>query len=245
MNRFFAFGCSFTYWNWWTWADILGHSYGSNFQNWGKPGGGNGFIFNSVMEADERNTFTKDDLVIVQWTNITREDRYVNDGWLSPGNIYSQKFYSDEFVEEFADNKGYLIRDCAYVKAVYHFLKSTGCEFHFIGMTPFHAYDQYRDLEMDELEYYKSYLVMPTFKEIVFGGKWTTKNRYRVLAPEGSNIDLHPTVQEHLQFVDSMDIICPESARMIAIEEHRRHQHSVIDMDNEERNRCRFHIERY
>jgi hypothetical protein len=70
---FFAFGCSFTNYSWPTWADMIGKEFES-YENWGKSGGGNQFIFNSLMECVVKNKISKDDTVIIMWTNISRED---------------------------------------------------------------------------------------------------------------------------------------------------------------------------
>ena len=54
MSRLFTFGCSFTSYHWPTWADILGREY-DYFENWGRSGGSNQFIFNSLIEAKRLN----------------------------------------------------------------------------------------------------------------------------------------------------------------------------------------------
>jgi len=41
------------------------------------------------MEADQRYNFDSNDLVIVQWTNTAREDRYLNDtGYYKPYIVF-------------------------------------------------------------------------------------------------------------------------------------------------------------
>ena len=120
---FFAFGCSFTSYYWPTWADIFGKEF-EYFENWGQSGGGNQFIFNSLMECVVKNKISKDDTVIIMWTNISREDRYVNHKWITPGNIFNQSTYTQDFIKEFADIRGYLIRDLNTIFATQNILKS-------------------------------------------------------------------------------------------------------------------------
>ena len=90
-NRLFTFGCSFTEYRWPTWANILGQNF-DQFENWGQPGGGNTFILNSLMECINRNIIQANDTVIIMWTSIGREDRWVKGrGWvtvLAPLNRY-------------------------------------------------------------------------------------------------------------------------------------------------------------
>jgi hypothetical protein len=69
MTRLFTFGCSFTNYRWSTWADCLAPEF-DYFENWGQSGAGNHYIFNSMMEADQRHQFDEGDTVIVCWTNV-------------------------------------------------------------------------------------------------------------------------------------------------------------------------------
>ena len=100
INRIFTFGCSFTDYAWGTWANILGYEFpDAKFYNFGKSGAGNHYIFNTLMQADSSYKFTHEDLVIVQWTNISREDRFLDTEpeqdpnfiaggqWITPGKI--------------------------------------------------------------------------------------------------------------------------------------------------------------
>ena len=48
MKRLFTFGCSVTEFIWPTWADILGREF-DYYENWGRVGAGNLYIFNSII----------------------------------------------------------------------------------------------------------------------------------------------------------------------------------------------------
>ena len=99
-KRFFAFGCSFTHYPWPTWADIIGQNI-PHYENWGMGGAGNQFIFNSIIECNRRNKFNEDDLVIVMWTSCSREDRYVDNGWLVAATENRETLYGKEWVKKF------------------------------------------------------------------------------------------------------------------------------------------------
>jgi len=121
-KRFFAFGCSFTNYIWPTWADLVGNNI-PIYENWGCGGAGNQYIFNSIIECNKRNTFNKDDLVIVMWTSCSREDRYVNDDWLLTPTIQREKVYGKSWAKKFANQgKGLMIRDFATIDATQHLL---------------------------------------------------------------------------------------------------------------------------
>lgn len=121
MKRIFTFGCSFTSWAWPTWADILIHEYkqrGFEGYNFGRCGAGNQYIFINLIEADRRYKFTENDIVIVEWTTMQREDRFANNRWITPGNIYTQSIYTDDFINKWADPVHYVMRDCALISTV-------------------------------------------------------------------------------------------------------------------------------
>ena len=123
MNRLFAFGCSFTNFAYPTYADILSLNF-DHYQNWGRGGSGNHFIFNSIIEANQRYNFSTDDTIIVQWTNTGREDRYCHNGWIGDGNIYSQLTYDEDWVKKYITERGCLLRDLAFIQASYTILKA-------------------------------------------------------------------------------------------------------------------------
>lgn len=135
-ERFFSFGCSFTNYKWPTWADIIGHDV-PIYQNWGREGAGNHFIFNSIVEANAKDKFTHNDLVIVMWTHKEREDRYFNHEWVSASNINLEKVYGKNwFLKYGLDTKGFLIRDLALIDAAHSLLDFSNCDWESFAFNP-------------------------------------------------------------------------------------------------------------
>lgn len=123
-KRLFTFGCSFTKYIWPTWADIIGQDI-EFYENWGRQGAGNHYIFNSIMECDQRYNFDKNDLILIMWSNTEREDRYLDHDWLCASIGNKEKIYGRGWVKKFGvDRRGYLIRDLAYIKSIQNFLIS-------------------------------------------------------------------------------------------------------------------------
>jgi hypothetical protein len=180
MTRFFAFGCSFTNSKNPTWADIVAHEY-DHYENWGQAGAGNGFIFYSLMECNKRNCITKDDVVMIMWSSIGREDRYVNKEWLTPGSIYNQTEYDAAFVEKFTDPTGYLLRDSAHLAGAKNILDAIGCKYYFFSIVPFNVPDDniFKIFSIDNkilnvyAEEFKS--VRPSVYEVVFDHNWYSR----------------------------------------------------------------------
>lgn len=198
MSRLFTFGCSFTQYFWPTWADLLGREF-DYFENWGKLGGGNQFIFNSIIECSLRHQFTPDDTVAVMWTNVTREDRYIKDNWETHGNVFTTYFYSPEFLHRYFDIKGCFVRDLPAIHAAQNYLENLGVKCIFLSMVPIKNYDQYTVAELDEvqpiLDLYADTLkkIRPSVYQTVFNYKWRPLEQ-----------DMHPTTLEHLAYLDQV-----------------------------------------
>jgi len=209
-KRFFAFGCSFTHYKWATWANILAYELDCEFFNLGKSGAGNSFIANQISQADAYFNFTQEDLVVVSWTNISREDRYRDTGWITPGNIYSQHDYDENFVSNYANDTHFALRDFSYIHFVKNLLESK-TNWHFLQMcnivNVINQWESNRrsnsdiknisDLYTDSLQH-----IVPSFYDVLWRGnidnKW--KSDWREIHPNYS--DGHPTPLEHLQYLE-------------------------------------------
>jgi hypothetical protein len=200
MSRLFAFGCSFTNYRWSTWADCLAPEF-DNFENWGQSGAGNEFIFNSVMEADQRQQFGTGDTVIVCWTTATREDRYVNERWHTLGNMFSCPIYNKDYLATHVDQRGLLIKTLAYIKAVKTLLENRQVQWKFLSMDHFDSLNIYQDV-VDS--------IVPSYSTVLFKDGWPNRDG-----------DPHPSPAEHLAY---LDVVLPgwvtkESTRVIMQQE--------------------------
>tara|TARA_A200000159_G_scaffold160791_1_gene181519 strand:- start:3098 stop:3961 length:864 start_codon:yes stop_codon:yes gene_type:complete len=140
--RIFAFGCSLTQYFYPTWADILIHQYklkGYEGSNWAKSGAGNMYINMRLWEANTIHKFTKDDIILLQWSSMFREDRYhMGHGWWTPGNFGrmtvtdDHAFVLNNFRYEsawiWADIMHCTMRDCALISATHKALENIGCK---------------------------------------------------------------------------------------------------------------------
>lgn len=129
-KRVFALGCSFTGYRWPTWADIIGRSQcpGAEFFNLGRAGAGNPYIVTQLVQANNKFQFCETDLVMVMFTGFTREDRYINGNWVTPGNIFTQNFYPEDYVAKYSDPKGYAVRDIALMELAYTYLENLSAD---------------------------------------------------------------------------------------------------------------------
>jgi hypothetical protein len=163
---------------------MLGREF-DYFKNWGQAGGGNSFIFYSLIECVKREQITSQDTMIIMWTSIGREDRYIrNRRWLTPGSIYGQTIYDKSFVEQFADPTGYLLRDMAHVTAAKKILESIGCKFYFLSTVPLTMYDDNIDdrfsIDNQIVKLYQEEIdcIMPSVYTVVFNEDWYSRPGY-------------------------------------------------------------------
>jgi hypothetical protein len=199
MKRLFTFGCSFTNYRWSTWADCLAPEF-DYFENWAQSGGGNHFIFNSLMEADQRHQFGAGDTVVVCWSGITREDRYVGRRWHTPGNAhFATNVFNKEYLDTHLDERGCLIRDLAYIKAVKTLLENRPeSSWRFLSMMELMARptpDDDVSLHRDVMRLYSDVLdsILPGYDKTVFLNNWPKPG-----------VDPHPTPAEHLAYLDAV-----------------------------------------
>ena len=222
MTRLFTFGCSFTqYWRWPTWADCAGYQR-DHYENWGLCGAGNHFIFNSLIECHQRNNLGPGDQVFIMWTNTSREDRYVQDRWLEGGNVYWGTELGEEYVRRFACERGYLIRDLAFIAATLDLLQNWGCEWQWFAISPLTRTNSANQLgenphqatqeDADVRDLYQSVLthIQPSVLDTIFSGSWFSGQGIAD-SHDGSRRDFHPTPAEHLRYLEAVspDLITP------------------------------------
>ena len=202
-KRFFSFGCSMTQYYWPTWADIIGQEI-PEFYNYGRSGAGNLFIASQIAEAHHRHKFCDTDLIICMWSSITREDRYLNNSWQTPGNIYTQNFYSNEFVEKYADVRGYLLRDLSLISLTQGFLDSLKIDYHMLNMMSFRMIQSSGPYNADENDdIFKLFeptitKIKPDIATIELKNRWP---QHQIYHNPGHHIDYHPSTKQYFQYL--------------------------------------------
>lgn len=208
-KRAFVFGCSFTNYYWPTWADLISYEIPETYM-YGKTGAGNFYIYQSLVEAIMAHNIGKDDLVMIMFSNVTREDRYTKkDGWLTPGNLFYQDSYDKKFMDRFFCEKGYLMRDCTLIEGIDRILSNTEADYRLMSMINLdsHNSDANKMTGVDEvLELYSDTIkkIQPSVFELIFNNDWRNNPKRPTYNTHWSNtpyIDNHPTVLEHLEYI--------------------------------------------
>lgn len=208
-KRFFAFGCSFTGYKWPTWADILHNEMpDTNFYNYGQSGSGNLQIMVKLSQANQKFKFNNDDLIGIMLTSFNREDRWLNGNWLSLGNIYNQNVYPNDWVMNFADPTGYIIRDMAVIDMIQNYSKNLPCDN--IVLTSYPLTDSLENIkgEFDKNivdQIYKNYDLLinsiPVYKGLI-QDLFAQNIGHKYKNVDGKFFhDTHPTPLEHLKYM--------------------------------------------
>jgi len=212
----YAFGCSFTYYNWPSWADILG-KYADEYKNYGECGAGNYYIFYNLMHFIINHQHKENDLIAVCWTNFFREDRIKNKKWFHSGPlaITDKKEFSESFINSFFDEDHYFERDRLFIITAIELLEAKKLNYIMfsIGEVSFKG----RYLFKNKIKGYAEYKqkLLPSFGETVMKQIAKTK-RPTMMSNQGPIPDLHPLPTEHLKYVE--DIILPNSNLQLTID---------------------------
>jgi hypothetical protein len=201
-KRFFAFGCSFTSYIWPTWADVLSKEMpNAEYYNGGHCGAGNLMITARMTEADARFKFCETDLVVILWSTFCREDRYFDNSWQCPGNIFSQGLYDAKFVKKFADTRGYLIRDLVLISNATSYLKNLPCDAVTLSSVPFDYQNEDRDVS-DVLTLYKgtTQQIPESLFTLEMNREWTCGHHYKH-SQMGDFGDYHPDTLRYMEYL--------------------------------------------
>ncbi|MEY4332282.1 MAG: hypothetical protein RLZZ196_1020 [Bacteroidota bacterium] len=216
MKRVFTFGCSFTGYNYPTWADILIYELElRNIEgyNFGRSGAGNLYITCKLWEANAKFQFTKDDEIYICWTDWNREDRYVNNrGWLTPGNLGSQDSYDEAWLKKWQSGKFSVIRDCTLIKSTQLALKQLGVNTIQFSMAPVIQPDPKKVFftwpdQIDVLKTFNLQFDCPPMMEFINTMCQQSKDiQHRILIKhdtmEKAIHELHPLPDEHFAYIN-------------------------------------------
>lgn len=213
MNRFFAFGCSFTELHWPTWADILGLSF-NEYYNYGKCGCGNDYIKHQIIKADLKHGFNENDLIIVQWSTYFRVDRRINKDWEHVGHIWSEYISNDNklFLEKFWDNEQGLLNSLDNFYLIKNLLGNKKSKYFFTSMMDINSTLGLKDDKNRDTKIFKEYPIYANISNANWVHpiwEYVEKNDHlRKIIFNGSSKkmvkDLHPTPKIYYKFLDDV-----------------------------------------
>ena len=164
-TRLFTFGCSFTRYYWPTWADMLGREY-DEFENWGNGGIGNRAILERLTECIINNKITKDDTIIVQWSDLHRFDMHkpkpeLPEGWAQGGNMLAAPDFDNCWISSVWSEQSYIMHTLNFIKLAITLLESLPCKWYMTSLY---------DITSDAKRYptaFKNYLPLFSHKNFI------------------------------------------------------------------------------
>jgi len=187
-----CFGCSFTRYEWHTWADFLKQKF-KNVTNLGHPGAGNFYIFSKIMENLSNGHIQPDDMIMVCWTGHYRLDMKYRGEWKTRGNLLTQDYYETDFVEKYCDPHYFLERDLYLVYAINEIFKDRIIN---LSMGDIDRIDQYNDIFIPLHKVKNIQQTLETFHPSFYKVLWN--NKFKTIAHRN---DYHPTEEEHKSYL--------------------------------------------
>lgn len=185
MSTLYTYGCSFTNYEWDTWADHMGKNY-NKFVNYGQTGAGNQYILHKLTESEALGEIKSTDTVAILWSTAIRYDNWFNGKWETRGNVFNSD-RPKEFLD-MVDPTGFLIRDYSFIHAAKKILDNIGCRYVFFSMTPMdHFSENTSDSWLDRMsnrktvqKYKKLYsktleCILPSMFEVLWQNDWRTR----------------------------------------------------------------------
>jgi hypothetical protein len=196
-HRLFTIGCSFTKYDWDTWADYVGSFYKEHI-NLGAPGAGNQFIATELTEAILDYDITPKDRIVIQWSSCQREDRYLSKVdsnlfkyhyWRMEGSMYDQEFYSKEWVERYTTKEHFVKRDFMLIHNMFNTLKYLKIPFLMTSMIDIFPHFFEKNIINLSVKYAEILNeIKPSMVKVIFKNIWPNKK------------DAHPTTEEHVMY---------------------------------------------
>lgn len=214
-ERIFTFGCSFTRYLWSGWPEILAYELDAPLYNYGFAAACNQLIFSAVVQANAFHKFGPSDLVIVEWTSISRKSIFMDGSWRLSADFSEKqggfwKFllgntYRDKILELEYDPVGFTIRDLTSIDAAQRLLQQSGCSwynFQMIDLVGFITDELIRN-KVSRLFGDSLSKIKPSFEDVLFNSDLNSaKNESRKIHPR--YVDAHPMPVDHLRFLETI-----------------------------------------
>jgi len=217
IKRLFTMGCSFTKYFWPCWSEIVDLQLNpQEFYNFGDPGAGNSYINHTVQLNNLKYNFGPDDMIMICWSNILRNDWFIDYEWSAEGNMLFGGKYNSLLPDKLKLPEHCLARDLVNMVGTIQLLDQIGCQHHHFSMNTMFATDDHRTYEVFHETIIQSDYIRPL---IDYCSPYLNKSFYDVLEdsvrenwlnhfPEdefnGNEWDQHPMPLHHLNYLQSV-----------------------------------------
>lgn len=217
VKRIFVYGCSYTSYQWPTWANMIQKEFPqAEFYNFGRIGSGNQAISCRIAETDARFKFNENDLVMVMWSSYIRNDYwlYHEKSWFGAGNVYGTQFYDDQYRQIYANSiSGFLIKNFALMRMTQTNLAHLPCQSIIMHSVPNTYYDNvvfqpHEETMIKEIHnvYQSDFLNIPkTLLDLDVRIPITHSYEYPGMPSDKSNLfhDQHPSPSDYFNYINN------------------------------------------
>lgn len=235
-NRFFSIGCSFTQWNWPTWAHVIHQQYPHlELHNLAKGGQGNLYISTILSQIDLKYNLCETDLVAIMWSTFHRTDYYQSADIVDlmtsqPAfvkQVWNWKSLSDliglahEDNPHISDDRGHLIRDCGIIHNCTQVLEHAAYDsFQMFSVPPDKQTDydgSVNTFKQDVLDLYSglsNHMVGEALSSFL-DDQWLVGQFSLIPAhlESGAELDKHPTTSQYTQYLQSLGFTVSEDTQ--------------------------------
>lgn len=205
-KRFFAFGCSFTDYRWPTWADIIGKEFPGNYYNYGGGGASNPMIARSISEADLIYKLNKEDLIIIVWSDVCREERFVGHIAGTGSVLYDLAVLNSPFLDQLP--LVYYKRDMTCIHMASKFLDSIGLTYYMFSTVPLNKTEGSNPINIDNntktVLFPVAEKIKQNYLDTVYNGNWLSQPAVSMKYQGKIIRDAHPTPSLHLKFLNTV-----------------------------------------
>jgi hypothetical protein len=216
MSRVFTFGCSFTDYNWPTWADMI--LYKNKGINYGICGGGFEQIMNSLIQCDIDFKLKESDHVVIVYPNLLRWDMPFYPRMLCLGNALTSPW--KDHLDKMYSIEGLTYKNLNLIVMIDYFLKSKKVKVHYSSIFPifenpenYFMNIEFGDKIKSHLEFVQNTVMknqLPDFYTFLYGNDnksyqtWQGTKKWK----DKDGIDYHPTTISHYKWLT--EVLIPE-----------------------------------
>lgn len=211
-KRIFAFGCSFTNYLWTMWPELLQYEFDCELHNFGRSGASNFFIAHTITQAARTHNFTKDDLILICWSSMYRQESYFDGDWMVTGSLENNPIFTDNSLVWKHDLEYWQMHNYSVMKSVDEFCLANNLNYNMFCIQDFTKHMGFYDKPMLDsslskhlVALYKPTLdrIAPSYHTVLYNNNLANKARYNI-KQHRSFRDYHPLPLEHLDYLENV-----------------------------------------
>jgi len=211
-DHLFAFGCSFTEYNWVMWPELLQYEFKCSLHNFGKSGASNFYIAHKVLEVCRTYNVNEHDLILICWTSIYRQEKYQYPKWILTGGLDANPVFDKDSLVYKHDKEFYQMNNYAVIKSINDFLTYSRLNYNMFSIQDITKYYSFlntailsSELSNHLVDLYQPVLdnILPDYHAVLNDNNLVNKDRYNIKQHKSLR-DYHPLPLEHITYFEKV-----------------------------------------